>query len=130
MGGPGSGRKKLPKRIMKDAIDTIEVDKIIKRLQEWSKGEEVICPLCGERTGKRTADTVALQSAIELLNRRLGKPVQRHEVDITETIQLSADQVLRLLQRYQLAEAEFKQLPGGEDASEEQTTIQVNEGGL
>jgi len=130
MGGPGSGRKKLPKRIMKDAIDTIEVDKIIKRLQEWSKGEEVICPFCGERTGKRTADTVALQSAIELLNRRLGKPVQRHEVDITETIQLSADQVLRLLQRYQLAEAEFKELPGGEDASKEQSSIQEDEGNL
>jgi len=92
MGGTGSGRTKLPKRQFKDAIQDINVAEIVKSLTTWSKGKEVICPFCNRNTGAYTADTVALQSAIELLNRRLGKPVQKHEVDITETIQLNADQ--------------------------------------
>jgi len=93
MGGIGSGRKKKPGRALRDAIEAINVEEIVNNLREWAKGKEIVCPHCNQRTGAFTADTVALQSAIELLNRRLGKPIQRHEVDITETIQLNADQI-------------------------------------
>ena len=101
---PGAGRKKGLKRSFQDAIDGIKVDDLVKSLEHWAKGKEVICPHCNERTGCYTADTVALQSAIELLNRRLGKPAQQIKVDITETIQLSADQIDLLLERYQIAQ--------------------------
>ena len=99
MGGPGSGRKKEPSSQLRCAIEGINVTKIVKNLEKWSEGKEVICPHCMERTGVFVPDTVALQSGIELLNRRLGKPVQRTELDITERIELSADQIDGLLQR-------------------------------
>ena len=104
MGGKGSGRKKGPSAQLRDAIDSINVPEIVKRLSEWARGKEVICPHCGAHTGCYTADTVALQSAVELMNRRLGKPVQRHDVDITESIVLSADQIDTLIERYQIVQ--------------------------
>ena len=100
MGGPGSGRTKLVKREVRDAINEINVEEIFSNLREWAKGTPIVCSYCGKDTGARTADTVALQSAIELLNRRLGKPVQRHEVDITETIQLNADQIDQVIRKH------------------------------
>jgi hypothetical protein len=103
MGGIGSGRKKKPGRQLRDAIQDINIEQIIHNLQEWSKGKQVICPHCNEPTGLYTADTVALQSAIELLNRRLGKPVQSVSLDVTQTIQLSADQIDLLIERFQIA---------------------------
>ena len=100
MGGVGSGRTKLPKRQFKDAIQDINVSDIVKSLTDWSKGKEVICPFCNRNTGAYTADTVALQSAIELLNRRLGKVPQSVQVDITETIQLNADQIDSVIRKH------------------------------
>ena len=76
---------------------------IVNNLKQWAKGKEVVCPHCGERTGAYTADTVALQSAIELLNRRLGKVPQSVQLDVTQTIQLTADQIDMLIERYQIA---------------------------
>lgn len=121
MGGPGSGRPKEPRQLVKDAVQGINVATIFKQLKEWAKGKPVYCPYCNKDTGIYTADTVALQSAIELLNRKLGKPVQQVNVDITETIQLTADQidlvisnhpVLKFLyQQYQLLITQGK-LPG------------------
>ncbi|MCJ7458354.1 MAG: hypothetical protein MUP17_05125 [candidate division Zixibacteria bacterium] len=104
MGGPGSGRKKLVKRQIRDAIQEINLEEIFGNLKEWAKGKPVICPYCQKDTGASTADTVALASAIELLNRRLGKPMQQVKVDITETIQLTADQIDLLLERYRIAQ--------------------------
>lgn len=104
MGGIGSGRKKLPKRLFKDAIQNIDDNEIIGSLQAWAKGKEVICPHCSEPTGAYTADTVALQSAIELLNRKRGKVPQSVQLDITETIQLNADQVDLLVERFKIAQ--------------------------
>ena len=101
---PGAGRKKTPSTQLRDAIEAINVEEIVNNLREWAKGKEVICPHCNERTGAYTADTVALQSAIELLNRRLGKVPQSVQLDITETIQLSADQIDMLIERYQIAQ--------------------------
>ena len=100
MGGPGSGRPYEPKRQLKDAIASINIPKIVKNLEKWSTGHEVTCPHCQERTGVYVPDTVALQSAVELLNRRLGKPVQRQEIDITQTIQLNADQLDMILENH------------------------------
>jgi hypothetical protein len=90
---PGAGRKKTPSTQLKDAIQEINIPKIVKKLERWSQGKEVVCPHCQERTGVYVPDTVALQSALELLNRRLGKVPQQVQVDITETIQLNADQL-------------------------------------
>ena len=101
---PGAGRKKTVKRQVIDAIGNIDCERIFKSLDEWSKGKPVICPHCLNDTGQRTADTVALQSAVELLNRRLGKPVAKQEVDITTNIVLTADQIDTILERYQIAQ--------------------------
>ena len=101
-GGPraGAGRKPTPSTQLKDAIASINIPKIVKNLEKWSTGHEVTCPHCQERTGVYVPDTVALQSAVELLNRRLGKPVQRQEIDITQTIQLNADQLDNVLRNH------------------------------
>jgi len=104
MGGIGSGRKKLPKRLFKDAIQNIDDNEIIESLMAWAKGKEVVCPHCEKGTGAYTADTVALQSAIELLNRKRGKVPQQVQVDITEKIQLSGDQCDALIERFKLAQ--------------------------
>ena len=112
MGGTGSGRKKLPKRLFKDAIESINDSEIIESLSNWARGKEVVCPHCNQLTGAYTADTVALQSAIELLNRKRGKVPQSVQVDITEKIQLSADQIDQLIQRYEIATR--AQLPPGD----------------
>lgn len=90
---PGAGRKKTPSTQLKDSIEAINIPKIVKNLEKWSEGKEVICPHCSERTGVYVPDTVALQAGIELLNRRLGKPVQRQEIDITSHVQFNADQL-------------------------------------
>ena len=100
MGGTGSGRKKAPGTELKDAIEGINIPKIVKNLEKWSAGHKVICPHCEKDTLVTVPDTVALQSAIELLNRRLGKPVQRQEIDITTTIQLNADQIDNVLRNH------------------------------
>ena len=97
MGGVGSGPRKKPSTQLKDAIAEINIPKIVRNLEKWSQGKEVICPHCQECTGVYVPDTVALQSAIELLNRRLGKPVQKTELDVTHNIQLNADQLDSLL---------------------------------
>lgn len=113
---PGAGRKKEPSRQLRDAIENINVEEIVASLKVWSKGKEIVCPHCLKRTECFIPDTVALQSAIELLNRRLGKVPQSVQVDITETIQLSADQIDLLIERYKIAnqalliEGEYKEV--------------------
>jgi hypothetical protein len=120
MGGPGSGPKKKIKGALRDAIDAIDVEEIIGNLRDWAKGKEVVCPHCNRSTGAFTADTVALQSAIELLNRRLGKVPQSVQLDITQTIQLSADQIDKVMRNHlpQIVEIYKPEimalLPGGE----------------
>ena len=97
MGGVGSGPRRKPGTELRDAIGEVNLPKIVKNLEKWSEGKEVICPKCMERTGVYVPDTIALQSAIELLNRRLGKVPQSVQLDITETIQLDADQIDQVL---------------------------------
>ena len=100
MGGVGSGPRKKPGTELKDAIESINIPKIVKNLEKWSQGHKVICPHCDKDTLVNIPDTVALQSAIELLNRRLGKPVQRQEIDITQNIVLNADQIDNVLRNH------------------------------
>jgi len=124
MGGIGSGRKKLPKRLFKDAIESIDDYEIIDSLRTWAKGKEVVCPYCLRNTGAYTADTVALQSALELLNRKRGRVPQQVQVDITETIQLSADQIETVLHRYlpqivEIYKPEIKLLMEGNNVQEQ-----------
>ena len=96
----GAGRKPTPSTQLKDAIEGINIPKIVKNLEKWSAGHEVICPHCQEHTGIYVPDTVALQSGIELMNRRLGKPVTKAEVSITEHIILTADQIDNVLRNH------------------------------
>lgn len=103
MGGPGSGRPKEPGRLVREAIDSIDITKIFQQLEEWSHGKEVVCPHCLCKTGCYTADTVSLQAAVELLNRRLGKPKQQVDIDVTTTIQLDASQLQAVIERNLLA---------------------------
>ena len=100
---PGAGRKKEPSRQLRDAIENINIEEIVASLKDWSKGKEVVCPSCNKPTGAYTADTVSLQAAIELLNRKRGKVPQSVQLDITEKIQLTADQIDRLIERYRIA---------------------------
>lgn len=102
MGGIGSGRKKKPGRVLRDAIEEINIEEILSNLQDWAKGKPVICPNCGKDTLACTADTVALQSAIELLNRKLGKPIQK-SISLSASIQLSGDDCDELAERFGIA---------------------------
>jgi len=116
----GAGRKPTPHTQLRDSIEAINIPKIVKNLEKWSQGHEVICPKCLEKTGVYVPDTVALQSAIELLNRRLGKPVQRQEIDITQTIQLNADQIDNVIRKHlpqivEIYRAEILQLTEGRE---------------
>ena len=112
MGGVGSGPKTKPGTQLRDAIAEVNIPKIVKNLEKWSQGKEVICPHCLKNTGICVPDTISLQAALELLNRRLGKVPQSVQLDITETIQLNADQVALLVERYQIAHRAM--LPVGE----------------
>jgi len=109
---PGAGRKKEPSTQLRDAIGEVNLPKIVRNLEKWSEGREVVCPHCQERTGIYVPDTVALQSALELMNRRLGKVPQQVQVDITETIQLSGDQCDALIERFKFAQRAL--LPEGD----------------
>ena len=100
---PGAGRKRSLRLEWRDAIDNIDVAGLVKKLEEYAEGKPVICSVCGNECG-RLPDTLAIQAAIELLNRRLGKPTQRTELDITERIVLTSVQIEKIMQRYQLAQ--------------------------
>ena len=100
---PGAGRKRSLRLEWRDAIDNIDVAGLVKKLEEYAEGKPVICSVCGNECG-RLPDTLAIQAAIELLNRRLGKPVQKTELDITERIVLTSVQIEKIMQRYQLAQ--------------------------
>ena len=100
---PGAGRPKTAKTLLKEQKSQIDVDAMFRLLNRWAKGTKVICPHCMQDTGKRTGDAVALESVKELLNRSLGKSVQK-SIDITASIELSADQIDMILERYQIPE--------------------------
>ena len=103
MGGPGSGPRKLPSTTLKEAISNLEGDipGIIEELKKLAYGKPVLCPECGHEVGLKQIDR---EAAIYLIDRVLGKPTQRTEVDITDRIVLTSVQIERIMQRYQLAQ--------------------------
>ena len=70
----------------------------------------LLCPECGHEVGLKQIDR---EAAIYLIDRVLGKPTQRTEVDITERIVLTSVQIDKIMQRYQIAQRLM--LPAGHD---------------
>ena len=111
-----AGRRKEPFTSLKDAISNLQGDipTIIEKLKVLAYGEPVICPKCGESVGINKIDRDA---AIYLIDRVLGKPKQVSEVDVTQRIELTADQCATLLLRAKAAEmaipGEYRLLENG-----------------
>ena len=95
--------KHLKARSIKTALEHLEGDipGIIEELKKLAYGKPVICPECGHEVGLKQIDR---EAAIYLIDRVLGKPTQRTEVDITERIVLTSVQIEKIIQRYQLAQ--------------------------
>ena len=94
--------KHLKARSIKTALEHLEGDipGIIEELKKLAYGKPVICE-CGRKVGLKQIDR---EAAIYLIDRVLGKPAQRTEVDITERIVLNSVQIEKIMQRYQLAQ--------------------------
>lgn len=128
----GAGRRKTPSTQLKEALAGLDgrIPGLFDKLEQWAEGKEVICPHCHKGTGITVPDNVALQAAVELINRRLGKPKQVQEIDITERIELTTDQAAMILLKAQEAqqaiEGEYKALPEGVTASDERSSSQNN----
>jgi len=69
---------------------------IVAELEKLTKPFE--CPSCGV-----TIRIIDKDVGMYLVDRAMGKPKQKHEVDVTENIQLTADQVDMLVERYRIA---------------------------
>lgn len=82
-----------------------KVPYIVAELEKLTK--PITCANCGH-----TIKVIDKDVGMYLIDRVLGKPTQRHEVDITETIQLSGDDIDRLVARLRIAER--ASLPIGE----------------
>ena len=102
MGGPGSGARKQPITTLKESLANLEGDipGIIDELKKLAYGKPVKCE-CGREVKLKQIDR---EAAIYLIDRVLGKPTQRTEVDITERIVLTSVQIDKIIQRYQLAQ--------------------------
>ena len=86
----------------------LRVPFIIEELERLTK--PIPCPSCGNAIRVIDKDV-----GMYLVDRVMGRPKQRTEVDITERIILTADQVDMLIERYRIAqgaviEAEVKLL--------------------
>ena len=57
------------------------------------------CPSCGQ-----SIHVIDKDVGMYLVDRVLGKPKQQVKVDITETIQLTADQIDLIVERYQIVQ--------------------------
>ena len=72
---------------------TLKAPDIVAELEKLTKPIE--CPNCGH-----TIKVIDKDVGMYLLDRVMGKPKQKHEVDITENIQLNADQIDTLVVRH------------------------------
>lgn len=121
---PGAGRKKALPTQFKEAIDRIDVGSCLENLQAMADGKAIMacCPQCHyefEVKGKGTGDR---EANIYLVDRRVGKPKQVQELDITHRIELSADQCEALIERAKLAQQEVKMLTEGEHETDNSAT--------
>jgi len=90
-GKPTAGFRKT-KKYKTEALQELEQDIARKAPDFFEELEKYVkpfnCPHCGNEI-----QVIDKEVAMYLLDRALGKPKQKHEVDITETIQLNADQI-------------------------------------
>jgi hypothetical protein len=94
---------RLTKKINSTSLEDIEkqlarrVPDIISELQKLTK--PIPCPHCGNEVRFIDKDV-----GMYLVDRVMGRPKQKTEVDITQSIQLTADQVDLLIHRYEIAQ--------------------------
>jgi len=90
-GKPTAGFRKT-KKYKTETLQELEQDIASKAPAFFEELERYVkpfsCPHCGNEI-----QVIDKEVAMYLLDRALGKPKQKHEVDITETIQLNADQI-------------------------------------
>ena len=88
---------------LKSALEHLEGDipGILEELKKLALGKPVVCPNCGHEVGIKQIDR---EAAFYLCDRILGKPTIHTELDITDRIELSSEQIERIIQRYQIAE--------------------------
>jgi len=71
----------------------LKVPDIVAELEKLTKPIE--CPNCGN-----TIKVIDKDVGMYLVDRVLGKPKQRQELDITQSIQLNADQIDRVIRNH------------------------------
>ena len=106
-GKPKSGFRRCKKywEQARDNLSIMEVEKELqgklpRLLEELEKLTKPIpCPNCGHTIQHMDKDV-----GMYLVDRVMGKPTQKHEVDITEQIILSGDQIDIVVERYRIAE--------------------------
>lgn len=105
-----SGRKKSNIRTLKDALTKLEGDlpSIVEKLKSLAFGRKVECPFCHKELPILKPDR---EAAIYLIDRIMGRPKQIAETNITQTIQLKADDCFMLMELAAQRAAEFKALP-------------------
>ena len=118
--------KHLKARSINTALEHLEGDipGIIEELKKLAYGKPVICE-CGREVGLKQIDR---EAAIYLIDRVLGKPTQRTELDITERIVLTSVQIERIMQRYQLASRLM--LPAPEEHDKDEARHDVRQGDI
>ena len=84
-----------------------EVPSLVAKLEQLTK--PIVCPECGH-----IINFIDKEVAMFLIDHGIGKPRQKLEVDITETIVLSPIQIDKLMERYQISARLM--LPEGKDA--------------
>ena len=68
------------------------VPDLVEQLEKLTKPR--VCSNCGHKDGQVDRDAI-----IYLLDRALGKPVQKQEVDVVQRIQLDADQIASVISK-------------------------------
>ena len=97
----GRGIERLETRLQDD------VPRLIEALEQLTR--PLPCPQCGH-----IIKLMDREAACFLIDHAIGKPRQKLEMDITKKIELSPEQIERLMKRYQIAQRLM--LPGGEES--------------
>ncbi len=109
-GTPKAGYRKTKWREAKSREEiereiAFRVPDILIELEKLTK--PFACPHCGN-----TIKVIDKDVGMYLIDRVLGKPKQKLEMDVTETIQLTGDQCDALVERFKLAQGAL--LPEGD----------------
>ena len=116
-GRPGrSGPRKMPHTALREALDQLEGDipDLLERLKTIAAGHEVVCSECGQMVDvcPKCGATVTLrvpdiEAAKYLVDRILGKPALKLEIDVLQKVELSPEQHKALLERAAQAREQF-----------------------